>query len=128
MTTSVKTRVVQFLSYAKKKISELNSEEAKLQRMSKKATELENRFEREERLAYIRAEKYRLQRQVEQAKIAYLKTKHARQQAEKSTGGDSFISKADKVLSSMFGSGSSKKKSAPKRKPTKKKDDWNFWD
>ena len=105
MTTSVKTRVVQFLSYAKKKISELNSEEAK-----------------------FRAEKYRLQRQVEQAKIAYLKTKHARQQAEKSTGGDSFISKADKVLSSMFGSGSSKKKSAPKRKPTKKKDDWNFWD
>ena len=127
MTTNVKTRVKQFLQHASKKLKELNSEEAKLRRMSREATKEENRLEREERLAYIKAERYRLKRQVEQAKLAYLKTKHKRQTIEKSTGGDNLITKADKVLSSIFGTSSSNKKSA-KRKPAKKKDDWNFWD
>jgi len=125
MTTSVKTRVKQFLEHASKKLKELNSEEAKLRRMSREATREENRFEREERLAHIKAERYRLKRQVEQAKLAYLKTKHKRQAMEKSTGGDNLITKADKVLSSIFGSSSKK---STKRKPAKKEDDWNFWD
>ena len=38
MTTNVKTRVKQFLQHASKKLKELNSEEAKLRRMSKEAT------------------------------------------------------------------------------------------
>jgi len=128
MTKNIKVRVKQFLAHAKKKLSELNSEEAKLLRIAKEATREENRYEREERLAYIKAERYKLKRQVEEAKIAYLKTKHARQREEKSGGGDSFISKADKLLSGMFGGSSSKKGSAPKRKPAKKEDPWNFWD
>jgi len=125
MTTSIKTKVKQFLGQTRKKLAELNSEEAKLERLSRQATKEEDRFEREERLAYIKAERYKLKRQVEQAKMAYLKTKHARQKAEKQTGSDGLLSRADKVLSSIF---STSKKKTTKKKPTKKEDPWNFWD
>ena len=120
MTTNIKTRVKQFLEHASKKLKELNSEEAKLRRMSREATKEENRLEREERLAYIKAERYKLKRQIEEAKLAYLKAKYASQRERKTTGGDSLLTRADKILNSIFGTS---------KKPAKKKeDDWNFWD
>lgn len=125
MTTSVRTRVRQFLEHASKKLKELNSEEARLRRMSRETTREENRLEREERLAYIKAERYRLKRQVEQAKLAYLKSKYTRQREEgKSAGGDSLLTKADKVLDRIFGTS----KKSTQRKPAEKEDPWNFWD
>ena len=124
----IKTDTRKFFAYAKKKWQELNSEEAKLKRMSARATKEEDRYEREEKLAHIQAERYRLKRQVEEARSSYLRAKASRESISKRTGGDNLLGKLEKMI---MGTGS-KKKQQPKHKvktaSKPKKDPWNFWD
>jgi len=138
---SIKAKAAGFLRKGALRLKKLASEEERLKRQAKKISAMEDRVAREERLAYVRAEKYKLRTQMENAKTAYLRAKAGRQRASEQT--DTALDKASRALTSVFGRRTTTRttKSGKKRrsveetitgyKPSKSKkkdNDWNFWD